>query len=148
MITYIHSLAGITSDHLKGGFFVGWPSHPSPETHYQILANSSAIVLAQNEAGVVVGFITAISDAISCAYIPHLEVLPDYHGRGIGTELVKQMLTRLRHLYMIDLVCDPGLQPFYERFGMRAVVGMVLRNYDRQACEPVDAVPGTSPGKQ
>jgi GNAT superfamily N-acetyltransferase len=144
MITYTHSLAGVTSDHLKGGFFVGWPNPPSPKAHYQILANSNALVLAQNEAGVVVGFITAISDGISCAYIPHLEVLPDYQGRGIGTALVKQMLARLRHLYMIDLVCDPGLQPFYERFGMRAVVGMVVRNYDRQSCEPIDPIPYTS----
>jgi hypothetical protein len=45
------------------------------------------------------------------------------------------MLARLRHLYMIDLVCDPPLQPFYERFGMWPVVGMVVRNYDRQAGE-------------
>ena len=137
MITYTYSLAEISSDHLNGSFFVGWPNSPSPKAHYQILANSDAVVLARNEAGMVVGFITAISDGISCAYIPHLEVLPDYQGRGIGTALVRQMLARLRHLYMIDLVCDPGLQPFYERLGMRAVVGMVVRNYDRQSCEPI-----------
>ena len=33
----------------------------------------------------------------------------------------------------VDLCCDPDRQPFYERFGMRAVTGMVLRNYERQA---------------
>ena len=46
------------------------------------------------------------------------------------------MLEKLQHLYMIDLVCDPALQQFYERLGMRPVVGMVVRNYDRQAGEP------------
>jgi ribosomal protein S18 acetylase RimI-like enzyme len=138
MITYTSSLAGITSDHLQGGFFAGWPDPPSPEAHYQILARSAAIVLVQDDDGMVVGFITAISDGISSAYIPHLEVLPVYQGRGIGTELVQRILTRLRHLYMIDLVCDPALQPFYERMGMRAVVGMVVRNYDRQSCEPLN----------
>lgn len=148
MITYTSSLAGITSDHLQGGFFAGWPHPPSPKAHYQILANSSAVVLGRNEAGMVVGFITAISDGISCAYIPHLEVLSDYQGHGIGTELVKLMLARLRHLYMIDLVCDPALQPFYEGLGMRPVVGMVVRNYDRQACEPVNNIPNTSAGEQ
>ena len=145
MITYASSLAGITSDHLQGGFFVGWPQPPSPHAHYQILANSAAIVLARDETRMVVGFITAISDGISCAYIPHLEVLPGYQGQGIGTELVRQMLARLRHLYMIDLVCDPPLQPFYERLGMRPVVGMVVRNYDRQSCEHITPVPYTSP---
>ena len=82
-----------------------------------------------------VGFITAVSDGISCAYIPHLEVLPTYQGQGIGTALLRRMLERLHYLYMIDLVCDPDLQPFYERAGMRAVVGMVMRNYDRQSGE-------------
>lgn len=133
MITYSDSLDGVTVDHLKGGFFVGWPNPPLPATHYRILANSAAIVLARSDDGNVVGFITAISDGVSCAYIPHLEVLPAYQGQGIGTTLVRRMLEKLNQLYMIDLVCDPELQPFYERLGMRAVVGMVIRNYDRQA---------------
>ena len=137
MITYTDSLADVTSEHLQGGFFVGWPNPPSPSSHYRILHGSAAIVLARRADGLVVGFITAVSDGISCAYIPHLEVLPAYQGQGIGTALVQQMLAKLRQLYMIDLVCDPALQPFYERLGMRAVVGMVVRHYDRQACEPV-----------
>ena len=148
MITYTSSLAGITSENLQGGFFVGWSHPPSPNVHYQILANSAAIALARNEAGMVVGFITAISDGVSCAYIPHLEVLPDYQGLGIGTELVKRMLARLRHLYMIDLVCDPALQPFYEQLDMRPVVGMVVRNYDRQSCEPIIPVEDTPTKEQ
>ncbi|HSL28593.1 MAG TPA: GNAT family N-acetyltransferase [Anaerolineales bacterium] len=135
LITYTDSLQHVTPESLKGGFFAGWPHPPSPTTHYRILANSAEIMLARTEDGTVVGFITAISDGISCAYIPHLEVLPGYQGRGIGTELVRRMLEKLKHLYMIDLVCDPDLQPFYERLGMRAIVGMVVRNYDRQSGE-------------
>src|SRR5687767_14229767 len=135
MISYTDSLAGVTSEHLQGGFFAGWPNPPSPTTHYRILANSAAIVLARTDNGDVVGFITAVSDHVSCAYIPHLEVLPAYQGQGIGSELVRRMVEKLRHLYMIDLVCDPQLQSFYERLGMKAVVGMVIRNYDRQSGE-------------
>ena len=136
MIGYTNSIDGLSVDQLRGGFFVGWPNPPAPEAHYRILAGSAAVVLAREPAGSVVGFITAVSDGVSCAYIPHLEVLPAYQGQGIGTELVQRMLAQLRHLYMIDLVCDPSVQPFYERLGMRALVGMVTRNYDRQACEP------------
>ena len=137
MIRYTESLEGITPDHLRGGFFVGWPDPPSPETHYRILSNSYKIVLARNEAGMVVGFVTSVSDGVSAAYIPHLEVLPAYQKRGIGSELVRRLLNQLGHLYMIDLVCDPALQTYYERFGMRPVVGMIHRNYDRQSGEPV-----------
>ena len=137
MITYSNSLEGVTPDHLRGGFFVGWPNPPSPETHYRILANSYKIVLARNEEGMAVGFVTSLSDGASAAYIPHLEVLPAYQKRGIGSELVRRLLNQLGHLYMIDLVCDPALQPYYERFGMQAITGMVLRNYDRQAGVPI-----------
>ncbi len=137
MITYLESLDGVTPGQLEGGFFVGWPNPPSPATHHRILANSDKIVLALDDHQNVVGFITAISDDISCAYIPHLEVLPAYQGQGIGSQLVGRMLARLQHLYMIDLVCDPDLQPFYARLGLRPCAAMVIRNFDRQSCEPV-----------
>src|SRR5438876_1129973 len=118
MITYTDKLDGITADKLVGGFFVGWPNPPTPETHLRILQGSSQIVLAvDDQTGNVVGFITAISDGVSAAYIPHLEVLPAHQQHGIGSELVKRMFDALRHIYMIDLTCDPELQPFYERFG-------------------------------
>ena len=133
MISYIDTIAGIAAEHLHG-FFVGWPNPPAPATHLRILANSYAILLACDDAtGHIVGFITAISDGVSCAYIPHLEVLPAYQGRGIGSELVRRMLERLRHIYMIDLICDTDVQPFYAGLGMQPYTGMILRNYDRQS---------------
>ena len=133
MIFYSQSIEDIGPAQLAG-FFVGWPNPPTPTTHLRILVGSAKIVLARDDAtGQVVGFITAISDGVSCAYIPHLEVLPAYQGRGIGSELVRQMLAQLRHIYMIDLICDTNVQPFYERLGMRPYTGMILRNYDRQS---------------
>jgi GNAT superfamily N-acetyltransferase len=136
MIAYRDSPDNLTPDHLRG-FFVGWTNPPSPEAHLRILRGSAAVGLAIDEAsGAVVGFITAISDGVSCAYIPHLEVLPAFQGRGIGTVLLERLLSRLRHLYMIDLTCDPAVQPFYARLGMRPSTGMFTRNYDRQSCAP------------
>jgi ribosomal protein S18 acetylase RimI-like enzyme len=133
MITYTDSTAGVSLVNLRG-FFVGWPNPPAPETHLRILNGSDAVVLARDEAsGAVVGFITAISDGVSCAYIPHLEVLPEYQGRGIGSELARRMLEKLSRLYMIDLLCDPDVQPFYARLGMHPATGMLIRNYDRQS---------------
>ena len=133
MISYSETIAGIDAEHLQG-FFVGWPNPPSPATHLRILAGSYAMLLARDDAtGQVVGFITAISDGVSCAYIPHVEVLPAYQGRGIGSELVRQMLERLHDIYMIDLICDTNVQPFYAQLGMQPYTGMILRNYDRQS---------------
>ena len=137
MITYLDSLTDVTADQLGGGYFVGWPNPPSPTNHMRLLAHSDAIVLARSADKRVVGFITAITDGVSCAYIPHLEVLPAYHGQGIGSALVSRMLAELEHLYMIDLLCDVEVQPLYARLGMRPATGMLMRNYERQACEPM-----------
>lgn len=134
MIAYSDDLDGITADDVSGGFWVGWPNPPTPETHLRILHGSDHVFLARDGvSGVVVGFITAISDGVLFAYIPLLEVLPAWQGQGIGGELVRRMLERLRHLYAIDLLCDPEVQPFYERHGLRRSSGMIARNYARQS---------------
>ncbi len=130
-ISYTDSLNHITPINLTG-FFVGWPHPPTPETHLRLLRGSYGVWLAQNGEQVV-GFISAISDGVLSACIPHLEVLPTYQGQGIGTELCRRMLATLGDLYMVDLICDPDLQPFYARMGGRPYTGIVWRNYARQA---------------
>jgi len=132
-ISYRDATNGITASQLQG-FFVGWPRPPSAEAHLRMLQGSDVIVLAIDTAnGAVVGFVTALSDGVTAAYVPHLEVLPAYQGQGIGTALMEHLLARLRGLYMIDLLCDPDVQPFYERLGMRRATGMFIRDDDRQS---------------
>ena len=137
MIVYSDALTDVTADHLTGGFFAGWPHPPSPTNHLRILQGSDAIMLARSADGMVIGFMTAISDGVSSAYIPHLELLSSYRGQGIGSELVRRLLGKFQHIYGIDLLCDPEVQPFYARLGMRRATGMLIRNYARQACEPI-----------
>lgn len=133
MIIYTDSLNSITPQNLKG-FFAGWQSHPAPEKHLEILKNSAHIVLAiDDETNNVIGFINAVSDKILSAYIPLLEVLPGYQGKGIGKELVKRMLAKLEGYYMIDICCDESLQKFYEKFGLKKYSSMILRNYSKQS---------------
>jgi ribosomal protein S18 acetylase RimI-like enzyme len=133
MIVYTDKPDDVTAEQLHG-FFVGWPNPPSPETHLELLVKSDEIVLAMDdETGNVVGFINAITDHLMSAYIPLLEVLPEYRKRGIGSELVRRMLEKFSGLYMIDLMCDVERQPFYERLGMRTATGMMIRDFKNQA---------------
>jgi ribosomal protein S18 acetylase RimI-like enzyme len=116
------------------GFFVGWPDPPSPATLLRILAQSQfRWVAVDRDSHQVVGFVNAISDGVLSAYIPLLEVLPEYQGQGIGQELMRRMMQSTAHLYMCDLLCDAELQPYYEKLGMRRGQGMLLRRYDRQS---------------
>lgn len=87
-------------------------------------------MLAVDErSGHVVGFVTALTDGVQAVFIPLLEVLPDYRGQGVGSELMRRVLGLLSDLTAVDLTCRPELQPFYARFGMQPSVGAVLRNY-------------------
>lgn len=130
MIEYTTDLEGVGIEQLSG-FFLGWPNPPSAKTLLRILKCSYRVVLAiENEK--VVGFITAISDGILSAYIPLLEVLPEHQSKGIGGGLVSRMKEQLSHLYMVDLLCDEGLVPYYERHGMVKSTGAMIRNYENQ----------------
>ena len=133
MIRYQNNLENIVPENLEG-FFVGWLTPPTPVKHLEILRGSSHVCLALEDERVV-GFITAISDGVLSAYIPLLEVLPEFQSRGIGKELVQQMLEMLSNLYMIDLLCDENVQGFYAKCGMLEGQGMFIRNYKRQSGE-------------
>ena len=88
MIKYINDLEDIDESNLFG-FFVGWPNPPSPRKHYDLLKNSNHIWLAVDcESGEVIGFINSMSDKVLSAYIPLLEVKPDYQGQVVGVHLV------------------------------------------------------------
>jgi ribosomal protein S18 acetylase RimI-like enzyme len=133
-IVFRETLDGVELEQLSGGFFEGWPNPPSTSTFYKMLEQSYAIELAVDEqTGNVVGFIQAISDGVLSAYIPLLEVLPEYKAQGIGSTLVQRMLERLQGLYMIDLLCDPEVQTFYVRQAMQRATGMCIRHYSNQA---------------
>lgn len=133
MIKYQANLKGVTAEKLKG-FFVDWPNSPSASVHFRLLKKSAFRILAIDpETGRAVGFITAITDGVLSVYIPFLEVLPEYKGRGIGKELVRRMLLKLKKAYMIDLVCDSDLQKFYKKFNMSPSSAMIKRNYPNQS---------------
>jgi ribosomal protein S18 acetylase RimI-like enzyme len=127
VIEYVKSAEGVEPEDLEG-FFVGWPRRPSPRQHLEVLRGSSHIVLAR-DGRKVVGFATAISDGVLSAYVPLLEVLPEFQGRGIGTALMRRLLEELANLYMVDLSCDEDLVPFYERLGLQPLdAALGLRN--------------------
>lgn len=125
---YKSSLDGLNSSHFEG-FCVGWGKPLNGEKLLKVLQSSYRVVVALKD-GQVVGFVQAISDGLLAAYIPLLEVRPEYQNQGIGQELVKLLLADLKDLYMIDLCCDEDLSSYYQKFGMVPVRGMCKRNFE------------------
>jgi len=127
MIRFTDSLDGVRAEMLDG-FFVGWRTPRTSDEHLNILHGSDLVVLAIDpETDRVVGFVTALTDEVQAAFIPLLEVLPEFRGRGVGTELMHRLLAALDAIPCVDLTCDPEAQPFYRRLGMSPSVGMILR---------------------
>ena len=129
MVEYRDDVSSLTADRLRGGFFEGWPDPPTTEGHLRHLRGCEAVLFATDPAsGDVVGFVSVLGDGGTVAFISLLEVLPAWRGRGIGSELVRRVLDRYRDRYAIDLVCDDGVVPFYERLGGTPGRAILWRN--------------------
>jgi GNAT superfamily N-acetyltransferase len=128
VIYYTDTLASVREDMLHG-FFAGWPRRPSAGQHLAVLRGSYRSVVAIDDADDrVAGFVNMLSDGVLTAFIPWLEVLPEYSGQGIGRELMRRILDGTDRFYSVDLVCDAPLVPYYERFGMRGACSALLRH--------------------
>jgi predicted N-acetyltransferase YhbS len=122
-LEFISDLSGLKPEDMDG-FFEGWPVPPSSERRLAALKGSDVCILAV-DGGRVVGFATALVDGALMAYLPLLEVLPEWHGRGIGSELVRRVLAALEGTYSVALCCDEELAGFYARLGFASVEGLV-----------------------
>lgn len=127
MITYLDEPGAIRAEQVGEGFFVGWPTPPSAQQLVDVMDGSYRRVWAL-DGDRVVGYINAISDGVLTAFIPWLEVLPEYQNQGIGQELVRRIVASLEDMYSIDLACDDHLIGYYERLGFFEGTAMVMRN--------------------
>ena len=128
---YQETADGIGPNDLQG-LFVGWPNRLSPEGRLKILHRSDLLVLALSMNLKVVRFFAAITDGVSCAQIPYIEVLPEWQGKGMGTELMRPMMAQLSTIFTIDLIRDEDVQEFSEKLGFKASRGMITRKHPIQ----------------
>ncbi len=68
-----------------------WGRGRSRELVEQTIARSTRVVGLYHE-GVLVGFARAVSDGVTVAYLADVYVLAAYRGRGLGIELVREIL--------------------------------------------------------
>ena len=108
---------------------VGW-SRMEKEYNNPLLSSYYHIAVYEKEA--LIGYIDCISNGVTDAYIQDLMVHPDYQGRGIGTDLMKKMIDYLKkkHIYMISVVFEEKLKPFYEKFGFFSMLCGQMETYD------------------
>ncbi len=72
------------------------------------------------EDGKLIGYLNVVSNKVTDAYIQDVMIAPGFQGKGIGTELMKRAILRIKgmDIYMISVIyADERLRRFYEKFG-------------------------------
>lgn len=107
---------------------VGWNRM---ENVYKNPLLTSYYHIAVYEKEVLIGYIDCVSNGVTDAYIQDLMIHPAYQGRGIGTALMKKMIDDLKekHIYMISVVFEEKLKPFYEKFGFFTMLCGQMETY-------------------
>src|SRR6185436_1190629 len=93
-----------------------WSSAQKPESLHKALIASHSLFTAWDGTKLV-GLGNAISDGYLVVYYPHLLVLPEYQGRGIGTELMRRLLAKYQGFHQHMLVADGRVLDFYRKCG-------------------------------
>jgi len=93
-----------------------WSSAEKPELLHKALLSSHSLFTAWDGTRLV-GLGNAISDCYLVVYYPHLLVLPDYQGCGIGTELMRRLKARYEGFHQHMLVADGRALDFYRKCG-------------------------------
>ena len=81
-----------------------------------------------------IGFGRAISDGVYQATIYDCAVLPEFHGKGGGTTIMKNILSRISHCNVI-LYATPGKEGFYQTLGFLRMKTQAWRHKTYNACD-------------
>jgi GNAT superfamily N-acetyltransferase len=93
-----------------------WSSANKPTQLYNGLLNSETLITAWDDTKLV-GLGNAISDGHLTVYYPHLLVLPEYQGKGIGKMIVDKMQEKYKDFHMQMLTADGKAIHFYAKNG-------------------------------
>lgn len=99
-----------------------WSSAEKPIQLFNALTNSHSLVTAWVD-DKLVGLGNAISDGYLVVYYPHLLVLPEYQGKGIGKMIMERMFEKYSSLHMQMLTADGKSINFYEKIGFEKAGG-------------------------
>ncbi|WP_293012317.1 GNAT family N-acetyltransferase [Mongoliibacter sp.] len=93
-----------------------WSSANKPDLLEKALKNSHSLISAWDE-DKLIGLGNAISDGHLVVYYPHLLVLPDYQGKGVGQMIMTRMKEIYKDFHMQMLTADGKAIQFYQKIG-------------------------------
>lgn len=109
-----------TDDLIKLYTAVGWATYTrEPEKLTKAVRHSLTVITAWNngqDGSHLVGLIRAVGDGETIVYIQDLLVMPTFQNRGIGRQLMEQLLTMYPDVRQKVLLTEdaPDVRHFYE----------------------------------
>lgn len=85
---------------------VGWINYTKNPEMLQNAYCHSLKIYAAYENETLIGVIRVVGDGFSVIFIQDLLVKPEYQRKGIGTALIKKVLTEYKSVYQIHLMTD------------------------------------------
>ena len=96
-----------------------WSIEDTDDTIVEKIVKGSHCFVAALEETRIIGMGRAISDRVSDAYIQDVTVADAYRKRGIGSEIIKKIISRLHKdgVRWIGLIAEKNSHAFYQRSG-------------------------------
>jgi GNAT superfamily N-acetyltransferase len=83
----------------------------------ELLVREAQRVVGLYDDGRLVGFARAFTDGVSLVYLADVYVLPEYRGRGLGVELVREMVENGPYGDVRWVLHTRDMHRLYARFG-------------------------------
>jgi len=93
-----------------------WAEGRSRET-VERLVNEAQRVVGLDHDGRQVSFCRAATDGVACVYLADVYVLPEHRGRGLGVELVREMVDNGPYGHLKWFLHTADAHELYARFG-------------------------------
>jgi len=97
----------------------GWADRVADQARFANVVRWSERALVAEEGGKVVAFGRVVTDGVWNGYLSMVVVDPGYRRRGIGTELVTELMGPGTGITWLLRARDPDSMPFWERLGFR-----------------------------
>ncbi|HET7043735.1 MAG TPA: GNAT family N-acetyltransferase [Gaiellaceae bacterium] len=109
-----------------------WARGRPRETQDRLIAEASRVVGLYRD-GSQVGFCRAVTDEVAVAYLADVYVLPELRGRGLGVELVREMIENGPLAAARWILHTADAHELYARFGFAPPDHKLLERPPRSA---------------
>ncbi len=96
---------------------VGWKKHDE-EKIKKVFQSSNVVAIAYDK-NKITGFGRALSDGVFNAAIYDVVVDEHYQNKGIGQQIIENLLAQLKNVSCVHLVSTSGNEEFYRKAGFR-----------------------------